>query len=37
MTTPPARAGMELLALIERTPADRDSVASRKALTNNDL
>ena len=33
----PAHAGMELLALIERTPAVRDTVASRKPLKNNGL
>ena len=33
----PAHAGMELLAVIERTPACRDRVASRKALTNRGL
>ena len=33
----PAHAGMELLAVIERTPACRDRVASRKALINRGL
>ena len=33
----PARAGMELLTVIERTPACRDRVALRKALINKDL
>ena len=33
----PAHAGMELLALIRRTPAERDRVALRKALENDDL
>ena len=33
----PAHAGMELLAVIERTPAERETVAWRKSLTENGL
>ena len=32
-----AHAGMELLAVIERTPAERETVAWRKSLKENDL
>ena len=35
--TSPARAGMELLAGIERTPAERETVAWRKSLKENGL
>ena len=33
----PARAGMEHVAVIERTPADHDRLALRKTLAENDL